>query len=61
MRTTDTLKEYYVNLQSLYNNALNILTALNQSLRTSSSEVVVNIVNSDDTVSLLRIPSFLYL
>lgn len=61
MRTTDTLKEYYVNLQSLYNNALNILTALNQSLRTSSSEVVVNITNSDDTVSLLRIPSFLYL
>ena len=61
MRTTDTLKEYYVNLQSLYNNAVNILTAINQSLQTTSSEVTVNITNSDDTVSRLRIPSFLYL
>lgn len=55
------LKEYYVKLQDLYINAVNILTALNQSLSTSSSEVSVNIVDNNNIQSTLRIPSFLYL
>ena len=55
------LKEYYITLERLYNNAVNILTALNQSLSTSSSEVTVTIADTDDAESTLRIPSFLYL
>ena len=55
------LKEYYVSLERLYNNAVNILTALNQSLSTSSSEVTVTVADTDDAQSTLRIPSFLYL
>ena len=61
MITNNSLKEYYVKLQELYNNAVNILTAINQSLSTSASEITVNVTNSDDTVSKIRIPSFLYL
>lgn len=57
----DTLKEYYVNLQSMYNNAVNMLTAINQSLQTSSTEVLVNIMDTDDSYTTVRIPSFLYL
>ena len=57
----DTLKEYYVNLQSMYNNAVNMLTAINQSLQTSSTDVLVNIMDTDDTYTTVRIPSFLYL
>ena len=57
----DTLKEYYVNLQSMYNNAVNMLTAINQSLQTTSTDVLVNIMDTDDTYTTVRIPSFLYL
>ena len=35
----NSLKEYYVKLQGMYNNAVNLLTAINQSLSTSASEV----------------------
>lgn len=57
----DTLKEYYINLQSMYNNAVNMLTAINQSLQTTSTNVLVNIMDNDDTYTTVRIPSFLYL
>lgn len=57
----DTLKEYYVNLQTMYNNAVNMLTAINQSLQTTSTDVLVNIMDTDDTYTTIRIPSFLYL
>lgn len=57
----NSIKDYYVNLQGLYNNAINLLTAINQSLTTSASEVSVNVVNNDNTSSTVRIPSFLYL
>lgn len=55
------LKEYYVSLERLYNNAVNILTALNQSLSTTSSEITVTIADTDDVESTLRIPSYLHL
>ena len=57
----DTLKEYYVKLENLWNNALNVLTAINQSLHTNASEVTVNISDGNYGSSSIRIPSFLYL
>lgn len=57
----DSLKEYYVKLQNLYNNAVNMLTAINQSLSSTSSEISITITGQDDSKSVVRIPSFLYL
>ena len=57
----DTLKEYYINIQTMYNNAVNMLTAINQSLQSTSTDVLVNIMDTDDTYTTVRIPSFLYL
>lgn len=58
---TDTLKEYYVKLQGMYNNAVNMLTAINQSLSTTSSEISITIADTDDAKTTVRIPSFIYL
>ena len=60
-RTNSSLKEYYVNLTKMMNNASNMLSAINQSMTTSSSEVNVSLVGSDDLPMTVRIPSFLYL
>lgn len=56
-----TLKEYYVKLERLYDNAVNMLTAINQSLSTSASEVTLNVLDTDDTKATVKIPSFIYL
>lgn len=56
----NSLKEYYIKLHTLYNNAVNMLTAINQSLTSNASEVSVEI-SENNTTSLIRIPSFLYL
>lgn len=61
MNNDTALKEYYVNLQKMYNKAANMLSAINQSLTTSSPEIVVNVADSDDATSMVRIPSYLYL
>ena len=61
MNNNSSLKEYYINIQNLYQNAVNMLTALNQSLSTSSSEVTVSIVNDNNLTTQVRIPSMLYL
>lgn len=61
MHNDSSLKEYYINIQRMYNNAVNMLTAINQSLRTTASEIEVKISDTDDTESVIRIPSFLYL
>lgn len=61
MNKNDSLKEYYIKLQSLYNNAVNLLTAINQSFQTSASEISVDVAGNDDSVISVRIPSFLYL
>ena len=56
------LKEYYIKLQSLYNNAVNMITAINQSLTTSASEISLNIEDiSSNKQTTVRIPSFIYL
>ena len=59
--TTDSLKDYYVKLQGLYDNAVNILTAINQSLVSNASEITVDVADTDDTTTTVRIPSFLYM
>lgn len=61
MITNNSLKEYYVKLQSLYDNAVNMLTAINQSLSSTASEVTITMHQDDGTVMTSRIPSFLYL
>lgn len=61
MNNNNSLKDYYVKLQELYNNVVNILTAINQSFHTNASEVTVNYTDTDNTSQSIRIPSFLYL
>ena len=56
----NSLKEYYVKILKMYNNATSMIAAMNQSLSTSASEVNVTLVNEDDTETVLRIPSMLY-
>ena len=60
----NSIKEYYVKLEKMMLNAVNILTAMNKALTSSTSEININLINtdsSDDTTTTLRIPSFLYL
>ena len=59
--STDSLKDYYVKLQALYENAVNILTAINQSLVSNASEITINVADTDDTTTTVRIPSFLHM
>ena len=61
MNNTNTLKEYYIKIFNLYNNCVNMLTSLNQSLSTSSPQVVVNITDDNGEVIQTKIPSFIYL
>lgn len=58
----NSLKEYYIKLHSLYNNVVNMLTAINQSLTTNASTVSIQLdsVNGDNSTTV-QIPSFLYL
>lgn len=55
------LKDYYIKIEQLYNESLKLLLALNKSLTSNSSEVNVQIINNDNTVSNIKIPSFLYM
>ncbi len=56
------LKEYYKNIQALYTNAVNMMSAINQSLTSSSSKVYVNLINNDGEVyTKVQLPSMLYL
>ena len=58
------IKEYYIKLEKMMSNAVNMLTAINKSLVSSSSEITVDLVdiNSDNEITTsLRIPSFLYI
>ena len=61
MNNDTALKEYYVNLQKMYNKAASMLSAINQSLTTAAPEILVNVADSDDATSMVRIPSYLYL
>lgn len=57
----NSIKDYYIRLERMHNNVVNMLSAINQSLVTNASEVTVTVADSDDAVSTLRIPSFMYL
>lgn len=57
----NSIKDYYIKLERMHVNVMNMLTALNQSLVTNSSEISVTIADSDDVSQTMRIPSFLYL
>lgn len=57
----NTIKDYYIKILGLYDNCVNILTALNQSLSSSSPQVIVNTTDSDGNVSVTKIPSFIYI
>lgn len=57
----NSIKDYYINLQTLYNNAIKLLTGINQSLSTSASEVTITVADTNNEQSTVRIPSFLYL
>lgn len=61
MANDSSLKEYYIKLLKMYNDAVSMLTAINQSLYSSSSEITVNVGDTDDAQSTVKIPSFLYL
>lgn len=61
MNNDTSLKEYYIKLQKMYNSAVDMLTAINQSLTTSSAEIEVNVIDTDDSSTTVRIPSFIYL
>ncbi len=61
MNSTNTLKEYYIKIFDLYNNCVNMLTSLNQSLSTASPQVSLNIIDSDGISHETKIPSFIYL
>ena len=61
----NSIKEYYIKIEKMMNNAVNILTAINQSLSTQSPEITIDLINTDtsidNTPTSLRIPSYLYL
>lgn len=61
MITNNSLKEYYVKLQEMYNNCYNMMQAMYQSLTTKASEITVKISNTNGIVESIKIPSFLYL
>lgn len=57
----NTIKEYYVKILDLYNNCVNMLTALNQSLSTTSPQVTLTMSDGNGNSSQMKIPSFIYL
>ena len=59
--SNESLKEYYVKLQKMYDNCFTMLTAIQQSLSTTASEITINVVDTDDAETTIRVPSFLYL
>ena len=64
MEQNNSIKEYYIKLEKMMSNVVNMMTALNTALSSSSSEIEISLVNtdnSDDATSSVRIPSFLYL
>lgn len=61
MNSENTIKEYYIKLLDLYNNCINIITALEQSLTTTSPQVVIKITDAENNVVEQKIPSYIFL
>lgn len=58
---SNSIKDYYIRLERMHKNVQNMLSALNQSLISNTAEVTVTVADSDDALTTLKIPSFLYL
>jgi len=64
MGENHSIKEYYIKLEKMMSNAINMLTALNKSLVSTATEITVDLVDineDNDTTTSLRIPSFLFI
>lgn len=61
MGNITSLKEYYIKIHELYNNAVNMLTAINQSFHSKASEITIKFVDTNNVSQNVRIPSFLWL
>lgn len=59
--TNNSIKEYYIQLKQIADNAVTLLNGINSSFTSYSPEVHIQLVNSDGTVQSVAIPSFLYL
>lgn len=59
--TNNSIKEYYIQLKQIADNAVTLLNGINSSFTSYSPEVHIQLVNSDGTVQSVTIPSFLYL
>ena len=57
----NSIKEYYIKIEKMMENAVTLLTAINESLTTSSAEVSINMMSSQNENITVRIPSFIYL
>ena len=59
--TNNSIKEYYIQLKQIADNAVTLLNGINSSFTSYSPEVHIQLANSDGTVQSVTIPSFLYL
>ena len=57
----NSLKEYYIQLKNIADNAITLLNGINSAFTSYSPEVQIQLVNEDTSVQTVRIPSFLYL
>ena len=58
INTNSSLKEYYIKMQEMMNTAVNMVTAINQSLTTATSEITLA-TTVDGVTTTFRVPSFL--
>jgi len=62
MENNNSIKEYYIKLEKMMSNAVNMITALNTALSSTASDISINLINTNnDAVSTVKIPSLLYL
>lgn len=63
MESNNSIKEYYIKIENMMERAVNMLTALNTALSTTSSEITINLPsnNGSDAYDTVRIPSFFYI
>ena len=61
MKEVSSIKEYYIKLHNMMNNCVNMLTALSQSLTTSSPEITLKMIDASGEQVDVRVPSFIYI
>ena len=55
--TNNSIKEYYIQLKQIADNAVTLLNGINSSFTSYSPEVHIQLANSDGTVQSVTIPS----